>query len=497
MGTLWKASLPDLMANIQTVVAGDSAFRGVDLRTHPAELSEGVLAESVNLRLTNGRVAPRGGVRFVQPPEPGAAGLRYKGPFYHAAVFRPTDSHDRIALVCPGQVILFNTLTGEAEVSANWAYPTGQLVDASQTVDWIQASGNGVTTDDAFLLRGLSHKVLRFRYTDSMVALDDYSVKDTGQFPYANFGLYYQNRLAVASGATQISVSDFLDFDAWSELAQYNVAKGGGDYLVAAKAFQGDKVVIFGRKSIWIAYFAIDATTGYTGSIDADGSWLRQITSQFGCVARRSIVEVGGSIFFLTDVGVAELNAQLDLNLLGGAEPLSAPLQPLMDRLNANGASAVCAAAIRERVYFALPILGSEQEVTAAQVVSLGAYRMAYVTLATDPEMVAGEPMRVAGLEGVYAALNGLQTVAEVSGRLVGFYTASPVLAAVNVDGATAQAAPTRPTRIAVLNTVNKAWEAVDELPGDLRADFLLVADAGPRREVWLVDQTFNRKSVV
>src|SRR5574343_418468 len=100
------------MANLQTVVAGDSAWRGIDLRTHPAELPEGLLAEGVNLRLVNGRARPRGGVRFVQPPEPGAAGLRYKGPFHHAAVYRPVGSHDRIALICPGQVVLFDTLTG-------------------------------------------------------------------------------------------------------------------------------------------------------------------------------------------------------------------------------------------------------------------------------------------------------------------------------------------------------------------------------------------------
>lgn len=480
------------MGNLQTVVAGDSAWRGIDLRTHPAELPEGILAGATNLRLVNGRAKPRGGVRFVQPPEPGANGLRYKGPFYHAAVFRPTDSHDRLALFCPGQVVLFNTLTGAAETSANWVYPSGETVTDSQELDWIQASGSGVTTDDAYLLRGLSNKVLRFRYTDTMRALDDYSVINTGQFPYATFGLYYQNRLAVASGPTQISVSDFLDFDAWSELAQYNVAKGGGDYLVAVKAFQGDKVVIFGRKSIWVAYFAIDATAGYTGSIDAETSWLRLITNQFGCVARRSVVEVGGSIFFLTDAGIAELNAVLDLNLLGGAEAISAPIQPVMDALNANGAGAACAVALRDRVFFALPVLGAVQTVTAATVASLGAYRVAALNLATESEAGIGEPIMVSGFVGVLAGLNGRQMVTGSSGFSVEFYTSVPATALAPVAGVTMQAAPTRPNRVAVLNTVNKAWESIDELPGLLRADFLLAADAGARREVWLVDRTYG-----
>lgn len=477
------------------MVAGDNAWRGVDLRTHPAELGDGMLAGATNLRLVNGRAKPRGGVRFTAPPAPGAAGLRYKGPFRHAAVYRPTDSHDRIALVCPGQIVLFNTLTGVAETSSNWAYPAGKYVTEGMEVDFIQASGDGVTTDDAYLLRGLDDTVLRFRYTNTMETLASARNGSDPWFPPGKLGVYFGGRIGVASGEQKLNVSDYLDFTAWSALQEYFVAKGGGDYLVGVRRFQQDKWIIFARKSIYLAYFASDATVGFDGQPIADnGSYLRTLTDQFGCVARRSIVEVGGSIFFLTDAGIAELNAQLDLNLLGGNEPVSAPMQPIMDRLNANGATKVCATAIRERVYFALPILGAEQTVSDVQVTSSGAYQIAVVTLAeeVDAAYLAGETVLIAGLDGSYSGLNGLHTVASASGRIVTWYTNVGVLPQVPCHGVTAQAAPTRSNVIAVLNAVNKAWESVDELPGDLRADFLLVADAGARREVWLVDQTYG-----
>lgn len=473
--------------NLATLIDGDLALRGVDLRTHPAALPPGMLAEAVNLRLTNGKPRPRGGIQFASPALPGAAQIAAKGPFYLAAVYRPVDGHDRILLVAEAQAYLFDTTTGELAASQNWALPGGTGVKGGRDVtDFIQASGSGVVSNDGYLLRG-AQAVWHFQYDSEVAAA-------TG-FPASEWGMYYQNRIAVKSGAQQVSVSHYLDFTTWSTLTQFNVARGGGDYLVAAVPFQDDKVLIFGRKSIWLAYFGL-GDAGYTGGLDAGGSWLRLVTNQFGCVARRSVVEVGGSIYFLSEAGVAQLTATLDLNLLGGSEPVSAPLQPVMDLLNTNAMDRAAAVTHRERVYFALPLSRVRVSVASVAVLqSVGGIRYASVHCAEPHGMSSGDTVELSGLAAPFTVLNGQWSnvaVVNANGFTVQVTLSQPLAAQQPVRGAQARPVVSRPNTVLVLNTVNRAWESVDELPTGVYADWLCVADQGGARGVWLVDRVLG-----
>jgi hypothetical protein len=401
---------------------------------------------------------------------------------------------EQIALVCRNRVILLDPRTGNWSSDNLWKYPGTEEVLSTDAVDWVQAATDTLVLETAFLLRGVGRPTLRFGYTEAMETMAEYDPDVPGtqadKMPSGDFALYYQDRLAVATGKQQVSVSDFLNFHAWSLLSQFKIALGGGDYLVAAVPFQGDKVLILCRKSVYLAYFSPAAgALGYEGSLNVETSWLRALTSQYGCVARRTVVEVGGSIWFLSDNGVVELTATLDLNLLGGSEALSAPLQPLMDRLSANYAGQACAVALRERVYFAVPLQEAAVAVESVTVTPADGRQLAGLTCATEPEITVGATVIVAGLTGNLAVLNGEQTVAQVVGRQVAIYTSAGVRPTGPVPGATLEPVETRPNAVLVFNTVNRGWESVDTLPGALRADWLLTVQTGGRRELWLVDR--------
>lgn len=487
------------MANLPTTTEGDAVFRGVDLRTHPAELAAGVLAGATNLRLTNGQAKPRGGLRFVQPPEPPPfGGLRGKAPFYHAGLYRPVSGAERIVLLAASEAVLFDPMTGKVETDPFWRYPAGQNLVAGQPVDWVQAASDTLTLESAFVFRGAGNKTLRFNYDEAFTAMDEYdtgSVTGTqsGKMVSGDFGLYYQDRLAVATGPQQVSVSDFLDFEAWSALTQFGINIGGGDYLIGAMAYDADKVLIVLRKSLYLAYFSPTAgLAGYTGSLDAEKSWVRKLPVDFGGVSRRCMLMLDGFVIILSDAGLMKLSITLDMNLTVSSERLSDPISTIFDRLSANYADAACAVALRERVYFAVPIQGDGVRVASVQVIPGAGSNVAGLVCVEDPGVNPGDEVVLSGLTGGLAPLNGLQTIYTGADTLLTIKTGIPVTATAQQAGVWLEPIQRRPNRILVFNTVNKAWESVDELPGDLRADWLLTAQSGGRRELWVVDKFYG-----
>lgn len=476
--------------DLQPVLDGDDTFLGVDLRTHPAELPPGVLSLAENVRLTNGKPTPRGGVAWQTP-----AALPLGGTIRHAAVFRPDDDHDKLALVLPDRLLLWDTTTG---LYTRFDFPAGYTIDAGDARDFIQAGVGSGTTREAYILRGFTKHVLKFNGSTFTAQPQPTGTPPSGGFPWSEFGMFYQDRIACNHTEQAFSVSDFLDFTTWSQLAQFQILKGGDDRLMGAIPFQGDKVLLAGRKSIHVAYFDPLASTGaYSGNLNGETSYLRQITRRFGCVARRTVIEDGGAVYFLSDHGFVRLTATLDLELIGSQVALTTRLQPLMDRLSSNYAGGACAVADRERVYLALPINPEAVMVETAQVSGGGTL----VTTAAAHGLAVGDLVELSGFPQVGRLLNGIQTVVTAPSETT--FTVAPVPStSAAVPGANrtwAQQVVTRNNTILVLNKVNAGeangmpvWESVDTLPDGVFADFLIVADAGSQRRVWLVDATLG-----
>lgn len=177
----------------------------------------------------------------------------------------------------------------------------------------------------------------------------------TANFPPADFGIYFQNRIIVKRERDKIAASDYFDYNTWDlTFNQFTINLGGNDYIVGFQPWQEDKFLIFERNSIYYAY--IDPNSYTSGAPPGGGSYIKSLTSEFGCSARRSVVNAGEFIFFLSDNGVYLLNPSLDLKLLGNTTPLSDPISDIIARINANAVQNAVGRVFNNRYYLAVPL---------------------------------------------------------------------------------------------------------------------------------------------
>jgi len=174
-------------------------------------------------------------------------------------------------------------------------------------------------------------------------------------FPPVDFGIYFQNRIIAKRERDKIAASDYFDYNTWDlTFNQFTINLGANDSIVGFQPWQEDKFIVLERNSLYYAY--IDPN-GYTsGASPGGGSYIKSLTSEFGCAARRSVVNAGEYIFFLSDNGVYLLNPSLDLKLLGNTTPLSDPISDIIARINANAVQNAVARVFNNRYYLAVPL---------------------------------------------------------------------------------------------------------------------------------------------
>jgi hypothetical protein len=183
--------------------------------------------------------------------------------------------------------------------------------------------------------------------------------------PGAPWGIHFQRRLWVPyyyNGAgtfdlptyttrkitDEIAVSDILDTTTFDRIAnQFRVSGGTADYVVAMHGFYEDQLVVLNRNSLHLI-------SGTIGSLS--DTKVTELTSEVGCLARKSVVMKGNVMLFLSDDGVYGVEFLNDYNLRGVDEPLSKNIQPYIDRLNKNFADKSVAVLHENRYYLAIPL---------------------------------------------------------------------------------------------------------------------------------------------
>ena len=146
----------------------------------------------------------------------------------------------------------------------------------------------------------------------------------------------------------EIIASDILDSNTYDRvLNQFRISGGTADYVVAMHGFYDDALVVMNRNSI-------HAVVGTQGSL-AD-TVVKELTSEVGCLSRKSVVMQANNLIFLSDNGVYALTFLNDYNLRGTEEPLSKNIQPYIDRINARLAGDATAVYYDNRYYLAVPL---------------------------------------------------------------------------------------------------------------------------------------------
>jgi hypothetical protein len=175
----------------------------------------------------------------------------------------------------------------------------------------------------------------------------------TQSVPCADFGLYFQNRLILKYGDYQMLVSDILSEQCDTTLNNFVINTGGNDSIVGVLPWVQDQFLVFMTNSIYVVYvqtdnFDINSPPGANSSTTV-------ITTEIGCLARRSIVSAGQFVFFLSANGVHMLTPQLDLKLLGNTLPLSEPIADFFDTVNFDAVQKSVASYYNNRFYIAMP----------------------------------------------------------------------------------------------------------------------------------------------
>ena len=182
--------------------------------------------------------------------------------------------------------------------------------------------------------------------------------------PAPNFGAYHNKRLVVpynyevtgTSGSSTITdrnikdevlISDILDSDTFDQIfAQFRFNAGSADFVVGFQSFANDQLIIFNRNSIHTV----------NNTVNLVSSTVKQVTDEVGCLARRSIEQIGSEVLFLSDNGVYGISFVDEYNLRGTALPLSEPINKTIQRINKAHADKAVSAYFDNRYYLAVPL---------------------------------------------------------------------------------------------------------------------------------------------
>ena len=184
--------------------------------------------------------------------------------------------------------------------------------------------------------------------------------------PAPPWAIYHQRRLWMpflytTSGTTpgsptitsrdildEIIASDILDQNTYDQIyGNYRIASGGADRVVAIQPFSEDNLVVFNRNTIHLI-------RGVTGALEE--TVVQEITREVGCLARKSVVQVGNQIFFLSDNGVYAVRFEDLYNLRGASIPLSESIDPIIKRINKDYAYKAVAIYHDNRYYLSVPL---------------------------------------------------------------------------------------------------------------------------------------------
>lgn len=365
--------------NDQRLPDGDLAFHGVDMRIDPQQLSPGFCASAVNARFRFGRAEPRLGVMPLR--------FNFSNAFEWDAEWDKGDINWNIPIAI-GTV--YGIGVWEDPNGSQWQLFAAARSDGATRIKiWAGKQGNRVrevhtsvivdiptdstfpqdsqTSIDRFWFTSAFNKCFMHRGTDgSVLVMEDIDEgfkdatttsstdPDVFSIPNSKSSIYFQNRLAVpykptgTAKADSVAISDILSFTDFSIFNSFRINQGDSDDVVLLRKFNDNSVVVFKESAI----YSINNLVGDWGT----NAFLDDITSEYGLIGRNSVVDVGRDLWFLSQRGVTSLIRTQDNKMQGTDQPMSTPIQPLIDRINWYAAQTTASAGyFKDRYYLSIP----------------------------------------------------------------------------------------------------------------------------------------------
>jgi hypothetical protein len=165
--------------------------------------------------------------------------------------------------------------------------------------------------------------------------------------PPGEYGIVAADRLWVVTDRDTIQWSDIQDYNAFDPTLNSARLNSGEDDAISAILFLEDKIIVWKTQSIFVL-------SGITG--DLAGLAAQQISRNVGCIARRSVAQVGSDVLWLAEGGVYRLSQSFETRLLSNAVPLSNDIENTMRRINWIAASAACGTVHGRYYHLAVPL---------------------------------------------------------------------------------------------------------------------------------------------
>jgi len=290
-----------------------------------------------------------------------------------------------------------------------------------------------------------------------------------GSVPPADFGLYFQNRIICNITNQQLAISDILSpvFD--FTLNNFIINDGGNDSIVGVLPWVQNQFLAFMRKSIYLVYVE---TVGYGQNFDdpspGANSAVTVLSTDVGCLSRKSIASAGQFVFFLSSKGVHLLTPQLDLKLLGNTVPLSEPIADFFDGINYSYASTAVSSYYNNRFYIAVPwneigtYTATIPTYTGSQTHTITCTNVTGFNLQAGSQYTIQVNKGAVSLPSNYDFLFGVKTVTATGPDSFTYSATGTNVDAVVVDHLSATKIASRNNRTLVYNTLNQGWESID-----------------------------------
>jgi len=164
----------------------------------------------------------------------------------------------------------------------------------------------------------------------------------------------HTNRLFCTSADTsrpsdEIVCSDIIDGESWDLIgSSIRVGTGDGDPITALLPWYGFKLLVFKERSVWVVE---------TNPLQDVSDWeIKLINNRVGCVAHKTVQQVGSDVFFLALDGVRSLSTIESGAQTAVSSPVSTPMKDFTDRINGSVADTACAVFYNNRYFLGLPL---------------------------------------------------------------------------------------------------------------------------------------------
>jgi hypothetical protein len=331
---------------------GDLGFVGLNSRDNPSALPQGIVSQSQNFRMDRGVATVRKGMQRK------TIGALVGQTVYGVGTYINSTGQEIIIVVLTDGLYSYNPQT--EILSAKVSFPAGETIITQDGVDVVAG------TDKVIISRGFSKRPLVWDINVTVTAMP---ASGTGhEFPSCESILYYANRFIVTGkhhaetnvlrNNDTVSVSNFLDYQHFDALDAFTINNGSNDRIVGVSPWTLNEFLVFMRNSIF--YVGVGTSRYVSGEALSNDSYVRTLATDIGCSSKKSVVQANGGVFFLSDNGVYFLQPQPasaeSMKLLTMADPISAPIDDVIQRINTTYAYRAVATYWNNRYYLAVPL---------------------------------------------------------------------------------------------------------------------------------------------